>query len=147
MHKLRVAILFGGRSAEHEVSLQSARNVIESLDPERYEPVLIGIDREGRWFLNENSIQLMNAGDPKLIRLSDSNREIALTPCGSGSNLISLTGRQNNGDEEQNSVPGYVHKNSNLYLWNICSIYDILISNAVNPYCKKSRSRSLGDWI
>ena len=94
MHKLRVAILFGGRSAEHEVSLQSARNVIESLDPERYEPVLIGIDREGRWFLNENSIQLMNAGDPKLIRLSDSNREIALTPCGSGSNLISLAGRQ-----------------------------------------------------
>ena len=69
MKKLRVAIVFGGRSAEHEVSLQSARNVIESLDKNKYEPVLIGIDKEGRWFLNENSIQLLHAGDPKLIRL------------------------------------------------------------------------------
>jgi D-alanine-D-alanine ligase len=90
MHKLRVAIIFGGRSAEHEVSLQSARNVIESLDPERYEPVLIGIDKEGRWFLNENSIQLLHDGDPRLIRLSDSRHEIALTPNGTGSGLISL---------------------------------------------------------
>jgi D-alanine-D-alanine ligase len=91
MKKLRVAVVFGGRSAEHEVSLQSARNVIESLDRERYEPVLIGIDKEGRWFLNENSIQLLNAGDPKLIRLSDSSHEIALTPNGAGSSLISLS--------------------------------------------------------
>jgi D-alanine-D-alanine ligase len=90
MTKLRVAIIFGGRSAEHEVSLQSARNVIESLDRNRYEPVLIGIDKEGRWFLNENSIQLLDAGDPKLIRLSDSRHEIALTPNGAGSNLINL---------------------------------------------------------
>ncbi len=53
--KLKVAVIFGGRSAEHEVSLQSAKNVIASLDKEKYEPVLIGINREGRWFLNENS--------------------------------------------------------------------------------------------
>jgi D-alanine-D-alanine ligase len=49
-----MAILFGGRSAEHEVSLQSARNVIEAIDKDRYETVLIGIDRKGGWFLNEN---------------------------------------------------------------------------------------------
>lgn len=91
MRKLRVAIVFGGRSAEHEVSLQSARNVIESLDKERYEPVLIGIDKDGRWFLNENSIQLLDAGDPKLIRLSGSRDEIALLPNGSGSKLINLS--------------------------------------------------------
>jgi len=97
MNKIRVAIVFGGRSAEHEVSLQSARNVIESLNRDKYEPVLIGIDKEGRWFLNENSIQLLNAGDPKLIRLSDSNHEIALTPSGAGSNLISLINHQNLG--------------------------------------------------
>jgi D-alanine-D-alanine ligase len=90
MRKLRVAIIFGGRSAEHEVSLQSARNVIESLNKDRYEPVLIGIDKEGRWFLNENSIKLLNAADPKLIRLSNSKNEIALTPNGAGSNLINL---------------------------------------------------------
>jgi len=46
--KLRVAILFGGRSAEHEISLLSARFVLESLDPERFEPLLVGIDKEGR---------------------------------------------------------------------------------------------------
>jgi D-alanine-D-alanine ligase len=91
MNKLRIAIIFGGRSAEHEVSLQSARNVIESLDKNRYESVLIGIDREGRWFLNENSIQLMNAGDPKIIKLSESPHEVALTPNGIRSSLISLS--------------------------------------------------------
>jgi D-alanine-D-alanine ligase len=90
MRKLRVAIVFGGRSAEHEVSLQSARNVIDSLDKDRYEPVLIGIDKEGRWFLNENSMQLLDAGDPKLIRLSNSRKEIALTPNGAASSLINL---------------------------------------------------------
>jgi len=92
MRKLRVAVVFGGRSAEHEVSLQSARNVIESLDMNKYEPVLIGIDKEGRWYLNENSIQVLDAANPKLIRLSQGKDEIALTPNGSGSQLISLTG-------------------------------------------------------
>jgi D-alanine-D-alanine ligase len=90
MEKISVAIVFGGRSAEHEVSLQSARNVIESLDPGKYEAVLIGIDKEGKWFLNEKSIQLLNASDPKQIRLSGSQHEIALTPTGVGSSLISL---------------------------------------------------------
>lgn len=90
MKKLKVAVVFGGRSAEHEVSLQSARNVIESLDRDKYEPVLIGIDKEGRWYLNENSIQLLDAADPRLIRLTQGNNEIALTPNGPGSGLISL---------------------------------------------------------
>lgn len=47
--KLRVAILFGGKSAEHEVSLQSARNVIAALDRTKYDPVLIGINKNGQW--------------------------------------------------------------------------------------------------
>ena len=47
--------MFGGRSAEHEVSLNSARNVIEALDKTKYEPVLIGIDKNGRWHLNDSS--------------------------------------------------------------------------------------------
>ncbi len=93
MHKVRVAVLFGGRSAEHEVSLQSARNVIESLDKQKYEPVLIGIDKDGRWFLNEQSIQLLNSGDPMLIQLSGREHQIALTPTGSSSQLISLQER------------------------------------------------------
>jgi D-alanine-D-alanine ligase len=47
--KLRVGILFGGRSGEHEVSLISAASVISALDPEKYEPVPIGISKDGRW--------------------------------------------------------------------------------------------------
>ena len=49
MTRRRVAILFGGRSAEHEVSCLSARSVIDALDPERTEVIPIGITREGRW--------------------------------------------------------------------------------------------------
>src|ERR1700686_4525022 len=47
--KLRIGILFGGRSGEHEVSLISAASVISALDPEKYEPVPIGISKDGRW--------------------------------------------------------------------------------------------------
>jgi D-alanine-D-alanine ligase len=47
--KRRVAVIFGGRSAEHEVSLASAQSVLEALDPERYDVVAIGIDKRGRW--------------------------------------------------------------------------------------------------
>lgn len=49
MTRRRVAVLFGGRSAEHEISCISARSVIDALDPERNDVVPIGITREGRW--------------------------------------------------------------------------------------------------
>ena len=87
--KLRVAVVFGGRSAEHEVSLQSAKNVVAALDKDKYEVILIGIDREGRWFLNESSLGLLNAEDPRLIALSGSERRVALTPDGSDGVLVS----------------------------------------------------------
>lgn len=51
--KLRVGVLFGGRSGEHEVSLMSARSVLAALDPEKYEIVPIGIDREGQWLVGD----------------------------------------------------------------------------------------------
>src|SRR5579884_3033859 len=47
--KLRVAVLYGGRSGEHEVSLRSARSVLEALDPDRYQVSEILISKEGRW--------------------------------------------------------------------------------------------------
>src|SRR5689334_23756531 len=49
--RLRVEVLFGGRSGEHEVSLASAASVIRALDPEKYEVVSIGIGKDGRWFM------------------------------------------------------------------------------------------------
>ena len=49
--RLRVGVIFGGRSGEHEVSLASAASVIRALDPEKYEAVSIGIGKDGRWFI------------------------------------------------------------------------------------------------
>ena len=57
--KRRVAVVFGGRSAEHEISVLSARSVIAALDPDRYEVMAIGVTKDGRW-------QLMPGGPPGL---------------------------------------------------------------------------------
>ncbi len=51
--KIRVGVLFGGKSAEHEISLMSARNIMQALDPTRYEIIPVAIDRNGRWFAGE----------------------------------------------------------------------------------------------
>jgi D-alanine-D-alanine ligase len=53
--RLRVAVLLGGRSSEHEISLESARSVLEALDPEHYETVTVEIGRDGRWELGTGS--------------------------------------------------------------------------------------------
>ncbi|KYF78743.1 D-alanine--D-alanine ligase, partial [Sorangium cellulosum] len=76
--KVRVAVLFGGRSAEHEISLLSARFVVEALDRDRFEPVLVGIDKAGRWLLQDEALLLGAARDPRLARLNDAMPEIAL---------------------------------------------------------------------
>ena len=57
--KLRVGILFGGRSGEHEVSLASAASVIRALDPDKYEAVPIGITKEGRWLAGAGAQKLL----------------------------------------------------------------------------------------
>jgi len=63
--KLRVAVLFGGRSGEHDVSLMSARSVLSVLDPERYEVTQIGITLDGEWFTGENAIESFEQGNAK----------------------------------------------------------------------------------
>jgi len=57
--KLRVGVLFGGRSGEHEVSLASAASVIRALDPEKYEAVPIGISKEGRWLAGTGANKML----------------------------------------------------------------------------------------
>ncbi|MFA6256865.1 MAG: D-alanine--D-alanine ligase [Candidatus Paceibacterota bacterium] len=74
--RLKIGVLFGGKSAEHEVSLQSAQNVIVSLDKNKYEVIPIGITKEGKWLLSNTSNYLLNANNPKLIKLNNSNRKI-----------------------------------------------------------------------
>lgn len=83
--KIKVGILFGGKSAEHEVSLQSAKNVVDAIDREKYEVVLIGIDKTGKWFLIDTPQFLINENDPKHIALNKENAKIVtLLPSGGG---------------------------------------------------------------
>jgi len=59
---IRVLVVFGGRSAEHEVSVISARSVLGALDPGKYDAVCVGIDKEGRWHLLPGPPPLPAAG-------------------------------------------------------------------------------------
>ncbi len=90
MKKIKVGILFGGKSAEHAVSLLSAKNVIDAIDKDKYEPLLIGIDKTGRWLLNEPSQFLLNSTNPKLVRLNQASESVALVPQSEG-RLTSLS--------------------------------------------------------
>jgi D-alanine-D-alanine ligase len=78
--KRTVAILFGGRSAEHEVSLLSARAILKALDRSRFEPVLIGIDKAGRFQLQDEAPLLETAKDLRQLSLGASHGEVALSP-------------------------------------------------------------------
>ncbi|HEY9161130.1 MAG TPA: D-alanine--D-alanine ligase [Desulfomonilia bacterium] len=90
MSKIRVGIIFGGRSAEHEVSLQSAKNVIAAIDRNKYEVVLISMDKEGGWHLTDETGYLLNETNPKLIALNKTGNELALVPGESSKQLMDI---------------------------------------------------------
>jgi D-alanine-D-alanine ligase len=92
--KTRVGIIFGGKSAEHEVSLQSAQSILAALDPERYEAVLIGIDKTGRWALYDQARYLLNSDDPDRIQLQVSPQTVAVIPGAQERRVVHLAGRQ-----------------------------------------------------
>lgn len=82
--KIRLAILCGGRSSEHQVSLLSARSVATAADRSSFDVALVGITRDGRWFLLDASRPFAFPDDPMRIALSlETATELALTP-GSG---------------------------------------------------------------
>lgn len=68
--RLKIAVLFGGRSGEHEISLVSAQSVLSVLDPAKYEVFQVGITHEGAWLTGENARDLLEKGETK-----------GLTPC------------------------------------------------------------------
>ena len=61
--KIRVGVIFGGRSGEHEVSLASARSVMDAIDKEKYEVVPIGITKEGRWIASGDPMKALASGE------------------------------------------------------------------------------------
>ncbi|QND51868.1 D-alanine--D-alanine ligase [Phyllobacterium sp. 628] len=80
--KRRIAVLFGGRSAEHDVSLLSASNVVKAIDTQKYEIVPIGITRSGQWLL----VELEDGNLPKAV--PDQGSEVSLLPGGKGRLLV-----------------------------------------------------------
>jgi D-alanine-D-alanine ligase len=62
MNKMQIAVIFGGRSSEHEVSLRSARFIISMLSPEKYEVTCIGITKDGHWLSGENILDAFESG-------------------------------------------------------------------------------------
>jgi D-alanine-D-alanine ligase len=64
--KIRLAVLFGGRSGEHEVSLMSAASLIQAADKSKYEIIPIGIDKNGRWLIGGEAMALLSRGEMTL---------------------------------------------------------------------------------
>ena len=59
MKKIRVGVVFGGRSTEHEVSLVSAGSVMKALDPSKYDIIPIGIGKTGQWITGHKALKML----------------------------------------------------------------------------------------
>jgi D-alanine-D-alanine ligase len=96
--KLRVGVIYGGRSSEHEVSVASAAAVFKHLDRNRYEPVAIRIDKDGRWALPSKPPSLMSAADVIAATspddASDDGRETHLVAHPGSETLLTIDRRQ-----------------------------------------------------
>jgi D-alanine-D-alanine ligase len=98
--KLRIGVLFGGRSGEHEISLRSALTVMSAMDPRRYEIIPIGIGRDGRWSLQRDALRMLAEATPKLGALGQGGLPVSLLPYPDSRALVntpSRNGRASNG--------------------------------------------------
>lgn len=78
--KIRVGLIFGGKSGEHEVSLASAQSVLRALDADKYDAVLIGVTKQGRWLTGGNPLkQLVNATSSPLLKAINGSSNSAAT--------------------------------------------------------------------
>ncbi|WP_460078166.1 D-alanine--D-alanine ligase family protein [Roseibium sp. LAB1] len=92
-HKLRVAVLFGGRSAEHEVSILSATNVMHALDPAKYDAVPVYVTRDGQWLLSryeDGTLAQPSSGTEICLVPGGHGRVVALSEDGSTHDLAKL---------------------------------------------------------
>jgi D-alanine-D-alanine ligase len=93
--RLRVLLVFGGRSAEHEVSVVSARSVLDALDPERYDVVCVGIDKDGRWHLLPGPPALPSGVTGELPAVTpETGSEVALAREPGARELVTEAGRR-----------------------------------------------------
>ncbi len=92
--RLRIGVLFGGRSGEHEVSLASAASVIRALDPSKYEAVPIGIAKDGRWLVGSGAMKLLadvlKSGDRVVLPADPTAGSLVPMAGGSGRSSVSV---------------------------------------------------------
>lgn len=86
MKKIRVVVLYGGKSGEHEVSLQSAASVIQHLDRDRFEVIPVSIDKQGRWQWND--LALIEESRRKALPIFQNAPEMRLEPQSSGPTML-----------------------------------------------------------
>lgn len=89
--KLRVALLFGGKSAEHEISLISARNIVAAMDKNKYDIVAIGIDKQGRWHFDQGA-KLLLGGETAKVEFADVRNAAAIMPGNSTTPMVRRNG-------------------------------------------------------
>jgi D-alanine-D-alanine ligase len=90
--KQNLGLIFGGRSGEHEVSLQSARSIANAVDMDKYNLFLLAIDKSGNWFLADPNDYLDNADDPSKIKLKvRSEQQVAMVPKGNSNRILKLS--------------------------------------------------------
>ncbi|MCA1559855.1 MAG: D-alanine--D-alanine ligase [Acidobacteria bacterium] len=111
MKRLRVGVLYGGRSGEHEVSLASAAAVLANLDTRRYDPVPIRIEKDGRWALAERAPTAASAGEVieqmrlAAARPARAGREVHMIARPSAETVLSIDrGADRRGDEGRQAV-------------------------------------------
>jgi D-alanine-D-alanine ligase len=78
--RLRVGVIYGGRSGEHEISLRSAIAVIRALNPARYEAIPIAVTKRGRWFTGPHSLERLDRAQKKLKAISAHGNEVTILP-------------------------------------------------------------------
>ena len=106
--RIRVGVLFGGRSGEHEISLRSALTVMSAMDPARYEIVPIGIGRDGRWYLERDAMKMLAEKTPHLAALGAGGTQVTLLPHPEGRSLVAMSSDGARGDvmRAQDAMPG-----------------------------------------
>ena len=106
MEKINLGVIFGGKSAEHEISIRSAISIIEALDRNKYNIILISIDKNGRWYLKQEQQFLSEFKALKAVENRDISPEIHIT--------------------KQNDLINTVDKNTNQILNHLDVVFPIL---------------------
>jgi len=107
-HQKKIAILYGGRSVEHGVSINSARNIFEYIDRTKFEPLPIGISKDGRWFLTTGVDKSIEQGKPLGLVLNPQDPALLILSSGEKINVDVVFPVLHGTDGEDGSIQGMI---------------------------------------